>query len=644
MLYQKLIVPLKKPDEIQNKFHEDEIFSSDKECVESCARVGVEWILRNFRPSFKIVSTNKIIDYVLELLYELEQDNTKTRQDIKIYAYFLYFSGFLYLLKDRHTDLNRIKIFFIKEIENESDRISKQFFKFLTIYIDIVDKDVKDITTINRLENCLKEDKYFNKVVINAINKDLEIGIKAVQKRSSLESRKFLEDKIKSIFPNIGKEYLQINSINIMKSLIYTGLGRIYFLIEEFTNQEDVLVDILKNFPHNPFAIVQRGYLLLNKFSIDPNNRENYLQKAKEEFDSGLELVDDKNRFTVKDPFKNDIKIEALLGLAYIEYLRGNGSNADKKYQDIEQIINSDVKQKEKKSYLLSILKLNQARNMIDNKIIKDETNIQKIHDEIFEIYDESDSHVQEILNRTVSFAHNNLGVYYLNQALYEEAEDQFKKSLLINDSIPHARYNLGALCYKKGEFDRALILIKNAVFMEPGFNEAKKALYKIESQRKGLGSEWFDWWFRDKETEHKMKIKRILSKNLSKICLFFLVVSLLIMTIGALLYELYFHKIIDIWVPHNSSDTKNNGSNYSEVDENAFLVIIGICFAIILLPLISKLKVGDIELDLESKGSRLATLALISSGLFEEENPEITSRYFLPPFWYWDSDLINVK
>ena len=241
MLYQKLIMPLKESEDFQNEFPQDEMFSNDKECVESCARVGLGWIFRNFRPSSKIISTNKIIDYVLELLYELEQNNTKTRQDIKIYAYFIYFSGFLYLLKDRHTDLNRIKIFFIKEIENESDRISKQFFKFLTIYMDIVDQEVKDITIISRLENCLKEDKYFNDVVLNAIRKDLKIGVKAVQKRISLESRMFLEDKIKRMFPNIGEEYLRNNSINIMTSLIYTGLGRIYFLIEEFEKQEDTL-------------------------------------------------------------------------------------------------------------------------------------------------------------------------------------------------------------------------------------------------------------------------------------------------------------------------------------------------------------------------------------------------------------------
>jgi len=632
-------LPLKEPTGIQNKFPEGDIFGSDRKFVETCARVALEWILQNFRPSFKIDSTNKIIDYMLELLHGLEQNNTKTRRDIKFYAYFLYFSGILYLLKDRHTDLTRIKIFIIKEIENESDRISKQFYKFLTIYIDIVDQEVKDIAIISRLENCLKEDEFFNNVVLNAICQDVKIGVETVQNRIGLESRLSLEEKIKRIFPNMGGEYLQTNSINIIESF-YTGLGRIYFLIGDLKKQENVLNEkILNNFAHNPFAVVQRGYLYLNKFSNDTNSEENYLNKAKDAFISGLELVTEKNQFTVTDPFKYDIKIEALLGLAYIEYLKGNGSNADKKYQDIEQIINSDVMQKEKKNYLLSILKLNQARNMIDNKIIKDETNIQKIHDEIFKIYDESDSHLQEILTRTVSYAYNNLGIYYLSQALYEEAEGQFKKSLLINDFIPHARYNLGALCYKKGEYDRALILIKNALFIDPKFNEAKKALSKIDSGRKGLGSEWLDWWFGDKEKEHKTQIKKIVSKNLSKICLFFLVISLLMMTIGALIYHLYFHSIIGLLLPANAITGL-------EVDENAFLVIIGICFAIILLPLISKLKVGDIELELEleSKGSKLVTLALISSGLFEEEDSEIKSRYFLPPFWYWDNDLINMR
>jgi hypothetical protein len=630
MLYRKLILPLKEYDKIRNEYPEWLVYSNEKKCVEACVRLCKEWILQNFCPSFKISSRGNITSYALGLLNDLEHNNVNRSQNVKIYAYFLYFSGILYLLKDDHLNLQKIKTFFIREIENESNKVSEHFFKFLTIYIDIVDPKVKDITVINCLENCLEEDKYYNNIVFNAICEEIRLGEKIIQKRIS-ESHGYIEEKIKSIFPHIEEKYLQENSINIIKSIIYSSLARLYFLIEDFENQERVLDEVLNNFPQNSFAIVQQGYLFLNKHYINNNNyKENYLKKAKEAFDNGLKLLDEKNQFNIKDPFKNDIKIEALLGLAYVEYLKGNGSNADKKYHQIELIIYTDIKQdKEKRDYLLSVLKLNQGRNMIDNKIIKNDRNIKRLYDEIFKIYDESNPHVQEILTKTVSIAHNNLGIYYLNEVLYEEAEDQFKKSLLINDSLPHARYNLGVLYHRKGDLDRALILIKNAICIEPKFAEAKKVLGEIDSKRKGLGSEWLDWWFRDKETEHKMKLKKIISKNIFKICLFFLVISLMMMTIGVLIFQLYFHDII----------YSRSGITNPDVDENAFLGIIGICFAIILLPLINKLKVGGIELELESKGSQLTTLASISSGLFEDENSEIESKFFLPPFWYWAKD-----
>jgi tetratricopeptide (TPR) repeat protein len=526
-------------------------------------------------------------------------------------------------------NLHKIKTFFIREIEKESSKDSEHFFKFVTIYIDIVDPKVNDITVIGCLENCLEGDKYYNNIVFNAICEEIKLGERVIEKRIH-DSHRYIEEGIRRIFPLIEEKYLEENSFNIIKSIVYSTLARLYFLIEDFENQERVLHDVLNNFPQNSFVIVQQGYLFLNKYDVNDNNdKENYLKKAKEAFDNCLKLLDEKNQFNIKDPFNYDIKIEALLGLAYIEYLKGNGSNADKKYHEIERIIHSDKKQdKEKRDYLLSILRLNQGRNIIDNKIINHDRNIKRLYDEIFKIYDESNLQFQEILTKTVSIDHNNLGIYYLNEILYEEAEDHFKKSLLINDSLSHARYNLGVLYHRKGDLDRALVLIKNAIRIEPKFAEAKKALDEIDSKRKSLGLELLDWWFKDKRVEHKMKIKKIISKNIFKISLFFIVISLLMITIGVSIFELYFYDIFF-----------HNGVTNRDVDENAFLVIIAMCFAIILLPLINKLKVGDIELELESKGSHLTTLASIGSELHEHDNSESESKLFLPAFWYWAKD-----
>ena len=82
----------------------------------------------------------------------------------------------------------------------------------------------------------------------------------------------------------------------------------------------------------------------------------------------------------------------------------------------------------------------------------------------------------------------------------------QFKKALTIDDVNAHARYNLGVLYHRKGEHDRALILFRNASYLDAKCTEAEEALDKMDStKRRGLGIEWFDWWWSiDKKSNEK--------------------------------------------------------------------------------------------------------------------------------------------
>ena len=41
-------------------------------------------------------------------------------------------------------------------------------------------------------------------------------------------------------------------------------------------------------------------------------------------------------------------------------------------------------------------------------------------------------------------------------------------------------------------------------------------------------------------------------------------------------------------------------GKSSHQIDENAFLVIIAMCIAITMLPFINKLKLGDVEIEVE--------------------------------------------
>jgi hypothetical protein len=72
------------------------------------------------------------------------------------------------------------------------------------------------------------------------------------------------------------------------------------------------------------------------------------------------------------------------------------------------------------------------------------------------------------------------------------------------------------------------------------------------------------------------------------------------------------------------------------EIDENAFLIIIAICIVIILLPFINKLKLGDIDIEVESAGSRPIGPTSITGGASDQDNTEdIKYQIFFPRFWY---------
>ena len=139
----------------------------------------------------------------------------------------------------------------------------------------------------------------------------------------------------------------------------------------------------LDKFSENSFALVQKGYLLSNtkyltakedKINIEQNsnkqNPTNTFNEAKKKFKDVIKLIDEKNQFNTIKYFQYKIKFEALLGLAYLDYQQGLGTNAEKKYQYAEKIINDHLSEdKNTKDYLLSILKINMGRNILDNKI-----------------------------------------------------------------------------------------------------------------------------------------------------------------------------------------------------------------------------------------------------------------------------------
>jgi hypothetical protein len=69
--------------------------------------------------------------------------------------------------------------------------------------------------------------------------------------------------------------------------------------------------------------------------------------------------------------------------------------------------------------------------------------------------------------------------------------------------------------------------------------------------------------------------------------------------------------------------------------DENAFIIIFGICIVILLLPFINKLKLGDIEIEVESAGYRPVGPASVTVGLSDQHRHDIRYEFFFARFWY---------
>ena len=87
-----------------------------------------------------------------------------------------------------------------------------------------------------------------------------------------------------------------------------------------------MLCSALEKFNENSFALVQCGYLLVNKKIVRKEPKQEFdIVEAKKNFGDVINLIDKKDQFADKDfqYFKYRIKFDAVLGLAYIDYKKG---------------------------------------------------------------------------------------------------------------------------------------------------------------------------------------------------------------------------------------------------------------------------------------------------------------------------------
>jgi tetratricopeptide (TPR) repeat protein len=166
---------------------------------------------------------------------------------------------------------------------------------------------------------------------------------------------------------------------------------------------------------------------------------------------------------------------------------------------------------------------------------------------------------------------HNNIGMCYYQLGLYEYAEKHYNKTIESDTEDPTVYYNLAALYVKQNKNDRAKVILQNDKKSQDSI-EAYKRFKKSETIEQG---DWYDWWFKDGGS--KMTLG-----------------SILLFTILSLIVVITFVSLVD-----NRDQIDMFNPLHMDVAKSSVLVIIvSLLIAILLLPSLKKVKVGQVELD----------------------------------------------
>ncbi len=76
---------------------------------------------------------------------------------------------------------------------------------------------------------------------------------------------------------------------------------------------------------------------------------------------------------------------------------------------------------------------------------------------------------------------HYNLGNAYLRKGLIDEAEEEYRSSLLLDPNYVYALNNLGIVLEKKGKIQDALLVYEKAASLNENFNQAKENIKRLK-------------------------------------------------------------------------------------------------------------------------------------------------------------------
>jgi len=693
--YEKLLscaLDLDEIDNIRKRYPEIKVREKQKECIKFCREISTKWILRTHlhrddgtSNEVRIKIENEAKLKILALRYNCKKFD---EYDAQIYSYFLYFCGILFHLskEEDKKDRNELKVFLNSQEQHTTNSNRRLLFRFLIVYIDLVDPEIEDISIFEDLKECLANDD--DNIIFGAIEKEHDLIVEILEKTPS--RNKFRFAKIAQVFPIEAKQIAESGEnsksaptqLQLIESIIDSGTARLYYIAGKEAEHTDKLKNALdrsKAFPSNSFALLQAAHLVLkNSDKLDrekallieesigklerekslveedkehlvklfeliktiedtdsgvkKTNKGNYLGTSEYLFKKVIKLIDNDEQFKGFKPFNYRIKLEAVLGLAYTYYKKNQYYKAEDKYSEAEQIINKHLHYH--KEYLLAITQINRGRNKYDNgPSFRSRRDAKKEFESVVRIYETALPEIKDELAEIAARALNNLGIFCLDDADYEKAEQQFRKAIEVDDTNAHARYNLGVLYHKKDDDLRAKTLFQNAHNLDSRFPEAGEGLERLDAMNKGdLVSRWYNWWFVSKKGTKGTIRKR--GKQIIALSL----IAVMITAFGTLVFELYRQGYEYL----KSLSNGNQIQQLPDVDEGAFIIILAISIVFLMLPFISKLKMGDIEIELETAGYQAigpASVGIsptsVGAGFHEEYQNSLRIEFFFAHFWY---------
>ncbi|HET7391480.1 MAG TPA: tetratricopeptide repeat protein, partial [Nitrososphaeraceae archaeon] len=170
---------------------------------------------------------------------------------------------------------------------------------------------------------------------------------------------------------------------------------------------------------------------------------------------------------------------------------------------------------------------------------------------------------------------HNSVGLCYHKQQKIKKAEEEYIEATESNSKSIEATayYNLGVLYNSENRKDKAQKMFENCLKVDPSFSKAKEAINKFEGSDQ---IEWYNWWF------GHVKGKKALGM--------LLIASILtpIIMAGFISYHVYF-------VSHHISGLTSFINHNISVLLTGIISMMGISIAILLLPSLTKIKVGSV-------------------------------------------------